>query len=224
VLLFPLQSATIVELDEQMVQESKKELRRELKLVMANLDPRWIAKAHTEVCHRVVELIRSLPSFNPQPRHVLAWIPCFQGEVDLAEAIGELLKDSIVYLPRVERSGSMRFVRINEDWGAHLEQGPRGIMQPADDYGEPFVAPPTSDIIVVMPGLAFDGLGQRLGRGAGHYDRFLASVGLERAVKIGVCWSMQLVKEVPTDHYDVRMDWICYERGVIRAESGVNEE
>lgn len=200
------------------MQQSKKDLRREMKLLLANLDPRWIARAHTGVCNQVVELIQSLPSYHASQRHVLAWIPCFQGEVDLAEAVGLLLKDSMVYLPQIDQGGGMQFVRIRDDWGAHLVPGPRGIMQPAEGYGEPFVVPDSSDVYVIVPGLAFDQCGRRLGRGAGYYDRFLASPGLERAVTIGVCWSMQLVPVVPTDHYDIRMDWICYERGVVQRE------
>ncbi len=194
-----------------------------MKLVLANLDSRWIAKAHSEVCQRVADLICSLPLSYPDHRHVFAWIPCFQGEVDLAEAIGVLLKDSLVYLPRIEETGEMRFVQIGADWGAHLTPGPRGILQPADGYGEPFVPSPFSDLFVIMPGLAFDRFGQRLGRGAGYYDRFLSIPGLERAVKVGVCWSMQIVQSVPTDLHDVQMDWICYERGVIKPESLAHE-
>jgi 5-formyltetrahydrofolate cyclo-ligase len=198
-----------------MVQQSKKDLRREMKVVLANLDSRWISKAHSEVCSRLAELIVSLPMLHPGPRHVLAWIPCFPGEVDLAGFIGLMLKSSVVYLPKVGGSGSMEFVSIRDDWGAHLVSGPRGIMQPADGYGEPFASLPASDLFVIIPGLAFDQDGRRLGRGGGYYDRFLASEGLEKAVKVGVCWSMQLVQAVPTDAHDVRMDWICYERGVL---------
>jgi 5-formyltetrahydrofolate cyclo-ligase len=206
-----------------MIQQSKKDLRREMKLVLSNLDPRWIAKAHTEVCSHLAELVQSLPLFNTGPRQVLAWTPFFQGEVDLAEFVGRMLKDSIVYLPRIGTAGGMEFVRIADDWGAHLVPGPRGIMQPAEGYGESFSREQSGNVFIVTPGLAFDPFGQRLGRGAGYYDRFMNSHTLYQAVKIGVCWSMQLVQTVPTDTHDVRMDWICYERGVIKTESSIDE-
>jgi len=202
-----------------MVQESKKALRREMKLVLANLDPRWISKAHSELFYSLTELVASLPLFDPGPRHVLAWIPCFQGEVDLAEFVAKMLRDSIVYLPRIDAAGSMYFVRVRDDWGAHVTSGPRGIIQPEEGYGEPFVVPESGNVFVVVPGLAFDQNGQRLGRGAGYYDRLFSMPGLERAVKIGVCWSMQIVHTVPTDLHDVKMDWICYERGVMKVSS-----
>lgn len=200
-------------------QQSKKELRREMKLILANLDPRWIKKAHTEVCSRLTELVSSLPLIHGGPRHIFAWIPCFDGEVDLVEFIGTMLRDSIVYLPRLSAQAEMQFVKISDDWGAHLSPGPRGILQPTEGYGELLEEAPVGDIFVITPGLAFDQQGQRLGRGAGHYDNFLGKIGLTEAIKIGVCWSVQVVPVVPTDPHDVRMDWLCYERGVLKTEA-----
>jgi 5-formyltetrahydrofolate cyclo-ligase len=199
-----------------MVQESKKSLRREMKLILANLDPRWLSKAHAEACGYLSELVKSIGSGNAGPKHILAWIPFFHGEIDLAGFIGEMLKDNFVYLPRVGLDGKMDFVRIGDDWGARLAPGFKGILQPEEGYGELFVPLQGQDIFVIMPGLAFDSRGGRLGRGAGYYDRFLSAPGLERSIKIGVCWSVQIVPTVPTDHHDVTMDWICYERGVLK--------
>jgi 5-formyltetrahydrofolate cyclo-ligase len=59
--------------------------------------------------------------------------------------------------------------------------------------------------LVVIPGVAFDRSGNRLGRGKGYYDRLLPHIS---AYKVGVCFSFQLVKEVPTGDLDVRMDEI----------------
>jgi 5-formyltetrahydrofolate cyclo-ligase len=204
-----------------MVQESKKSLRREMKLILANLDPRWLAKAHAEACGYLVELVKSIGLENSGPKHILAWVPFFHGEIDLAGFIGEMLKNHFVYLPRVGLDGKMDFVRIGDDWGARLAPGYKGIMQPEGGYGQLFVPSQEQDTVVIMPGLAFDGHGRRIGRGAGYYDRFLSAPGLERATKIGVCWSVQIVPTVPTDHHDVTMDWICYERGVLKVSDDV---
>ena len=200
-----------------MVQQSKKDLRRDMRAVLSNLDPRWLIKAHAEVCNQLLNLIESLKSLSSRERHVFAWIPCFNGEADLAGLIATLLKDSFVYLPRLDLLGNMSFVRISDDWGRHLVAGPKGVMQTAEEYGEPFFeAADTDDIFVLLPGLAFSEHGARLGRGAGHYDRFLGKPELARAFKIGVCWSMQVVKDVPIDSHDIRMNWVVHERGVVR--------
>ena len=68
--------------------------------------------------------------------------------------------------------------------------------------GEPFTDYEQIDIVLV-PGMAFDAAGHRLGRGRGYYDRFLIQTACR---KIGVCFPFQRVAEVPTDDHDVMMD------------------
>lgn len=58
--------------------------------------------------------------------------------------------------------------------------------------------------LIVVPGMAFDRNGNRLGRGKGYYDRFLCKHLTTN--KIGICFDFQLVEEVPTDDNDIRMD------------------
>ena len=58
--------------------------------------------------------------------------------------------------------------------------------------------------VALVPGVAFDAAGHRLGRGRGYYDRFLASC--PHIYKIGVCFPFQRVALVPTDQHDVVMD------------------
>lgn len=78
---------------------------------------------------------------------------------------------------------------------------------------------PTSEIVrleslkgALIPGLAFDREGGRLGRGKGFYDRTLAGF---RGLKIGVGFSLQLVEGIPMDDWDVRMDAVITEQSVI---------
>ena len=58
--------------------------------------------------------------------------------------------------------------------------------------------------LAIVPGMAFDKQGHRLGRGKGYYDRLLPK--LTNAYKLGVCFPYQYVEEVPTDEHDIRMD------------------
>ena len=58
--------------------------------------------------------------------------------------------------------------------------------------------------LIVVPGMAFDRTGNRLGRGKGYYDRFLSQH--PTVSKIGICFSFQFVDEVPTEANDIRMD------------------
>jgi 5-formyltetrahydrofolate cyclo-ligase len=196
---------------------SKKELRREMKVMLANLDTRWSQKAHVEVCGHLVSLLKQIAAQRPKT-HVFAWIPCFPGEVDLAMFIGEALKSANVYLPRVDSFNVMSFVRVGDDWSSQLVSGGRGIVQPREGYGEPAMYDESGTYFVVTPGLAFDGAGRRLGRGGGHYDRFFETLASLDSIKIGVCWSMQVVGSIPVDNHDVNMDWICHEKGGLQAQ------
>lgn len=74
------------------------------------------------------------------------------------------------------------------------------------------VADISSIEVVVVPGVAYDRAGNRVGRGKGYYDRLLAST---RATKIGVGYDFQLVDEIDADPHDVVMDVIVTEREVI---------
>ena len=58
--------------------------------------------------------------------------------------------------------------------------------------------------LAIVPGMAFDKQGHRLGRGKGYYDRLLPK--LTNAYKLGVCFPYQYVEEVPTDEHDIWMD------------------
>jgi 5-formyltetrahydrofolate cyclo-ligase len=65
---------------------------------------------------------------------------------------------------------------------------------------------------VVAPGLAFDRLGNRLGYGGGHYDRYLARTG-RRTYRAGIGFSLQLVDRIPTEPGDQRVDVVVTEGG-----------
>lgn len=85
--------------------------------------------------------------------------------------------------------------------GRHeLVKGAYGIEEPT---GPPFLQLEQIECIVV-PGVAFDSQGNRLGRGKGYYDRLLPR--LPQAYKIGLCFPFQRVEQVPTEPFDIRMD------------------
>jgi 5-formyltetrahydrofolate cyclo-ligase len=71
---------------------------------------------------------------------------------------------------------------------------------------------------VIVPGLAFDRRGQRLGRGAGVYDRFLSTLA-PHTLRIGVIPDAQLVEALPTESHDVPMHFVVTEKQVIAAAS-----
>jgi 5-formyltetrahydrofolate cyclo-ligase len=72
--------------------------------------------------------------------------------------------------------------------------------------------------LALIPGLAFDTSGRRLGRGRGYYDRLLGDRGF-RAIKAGLCPEDRLLTEIPIEPHDVLMDLIITGQRVIRPSS-----
>ncbi|MBR7149119.1 MAG: 5-formyltetrahydrofolate cyclo-ligase [Firmicutes bacterium] len=93
-----------------------------------------------------------------------------------------------------------------------LKPGSMGIMEPDPLLCEP-VDPAMIDLIVV-PGIAFDSTGGRIGYGKGCYDRFLPLL-LDDVPIIGLAYDFQVLPRVPQEKTDVRMDAIVTEKGIL---------
>ena len=114
-----------------------------------------------------------------------------------------------VALPVVAGQGQVLIFRA---WrpGDTLDPGPFGTAHPG--LRAPVVAP----TILLLPLVAFDGTGHRLGYGAGYYDRTVARLRTERSVMaIGIAYDEQEVEAVPTDGHDQRMDAVMTDRRTI---------
>jgi 5-formyltetrahydrofolate cyclo-ligase len=114
-------------------------------------------------------------------------------------------------LPRV-RGEDLEFAPAG-DWG-ELRAGRFGVLEPPAE-----VAPVAlgSEDVVIVPGLAFDAAGGRLGRGRGYYDRAFAARAAAPLL-IGAAYALQRVERVPRDSRDRRVDAIVTERGAHACE------
>jgi len=84
-----------------------------------------------------------------------------------------------------------------------MENGSLGTLHP---QGEEYTEIASIDVAII-PGVAFDRQGNRMGRGKGYYDRFLSSVEASAQVYlIGICFPFQILESIPTDDYDIPMD------------------
>ncbi|HZP91000.1 MAG TPA: 5-formyltetrahydrofolate cyclo-ligase [Actinomycetota bacterium] len=132
----------------------------------------------------------------------------FGSEVDTRPVLERLLADGCaVALPRVE-GGRIVPVELRPD--ARLRPASFGALEPE---GDP-LAPEAVDAVIV-PGLAFDRRGYRVGYGGGFYDRFLPLLRAG-APRVGVCFSLQLVEEVPHGPADVPVELVVTQDEVIR--------
>lgn len=144
----------------------------------------------------------------PARRAVMLYAP-MKVEVDVTPvALGLLERGRTVCLPRVNwRDKTMAPVRI-EDWSRDLipdrVNARLGLRSPREELGE---IDPAELGAIVVPGVAFDRRGGRLGRGAGFYDRFLGSLPSDTGRSlVGVAFGWQVVERVPMEGHDARMD------------------
>lgn len=121
-------------------------------------------------------------------------------EVNTHQLINDLVAEGkTVLLPKVVDEENMVLCRYT---GRHdLQEGAFHIMEPV---GEPFTDYQSIDVVLV-PGMAFDAQGHRLGRGKGYYDRFLSTLDVSFSTlnSIGVSFDFQKLPEVPTSEYDI---------------------
>lgn len=76
--------------------------------------------------------------------------------------------------------------------------------------------------IILVPGLGFSVCGSRLGRGGGYYDRLLAITQRYSTItSIGICYSTQLVSDIPQESHDMKVDYILHEQGIIQTRNRV---
>lgn len=150
---------------------------------------------------RIRELMDDL---NMEKGTIAVYIPT-GNEVDVTELIGMLGQAGwIVAAPRVA-GRTMHFYEIHsmED----CEKGHYGILEPR--MGCRIIDGDRINCMII-PGLAFDLEGNRLGYGGGYYDRYLA--GHPGIVRIAVAYDFQLVDELPSEQHDCRMNYLVTDR------------
>ena len=105
-----------------------------------------------------------------------------------------------VALPRfIKREAPMEFAELNDPFGeSDLETGPFGMKQPREE------ASATLPDMLFVPLVGFTALGERMGQGGGHYDRYLAKH--PGCIAIGLAWDVQLCDELPIEPHDQRLD------------------
>ena len=131
-------------------------------------------------------------------------------EVNTHEMIRKAIGYKTVLVPKVLHHEIEPSLII--DFDNLIPTGKFGIPEPIEIMK---VAHKNIDLILV-PGIAFDEGGHRIGYGLGYYDRFLAKV--PKAVKIGLCFDFQIVDKIPREEHDVQVDFIVTEKRIIECK------
>lgn len=131
----------------------------------------------------------------------------FNSEVSTHGMIREALKSKTVIVPKVANNEIEPSVII--DFDNLVPSGKFGILEPIEAMN---IAHKNIDLVLV-PGIAFDSEGHRIGYGFGYYDRFLAKV--PKAIKIGLAFDFQVVDKIPSEAHDVPIDLVVTEERVV---------
>ena len=206
---------------------TKDEIRKEIKAKLSSL-PAELLKAESAVLSN--EIINS-KDFS-RATTLLAYMP-LSDEADISPVIQDALsKGKKVFLPRIfPDTNQMEFYRYDDK--TDIEKGSFGIKEPLADNSQSFtkfleylsiqqyspaanssnfveIGPheqPAEHILILVPGRAFTKDGRRLGRGKGFYDIYLSNIpSIFDIKKSGVCFSQQLLPDLPTTPDDIMMD------------------
>ncbi|MAN75097.1 MAG: 5-formyltetrahydrofolate cyclo-ligase [Henriciella sp.] len=182
--------------------EEKSALRKELKTLREEAHARDPDAGETLAAKFPLKL---LERYGP----VVAGYMPIGSEIDPQPLMARLEGEGAqLALPRLETKETMTF----RAWktGDALEKGPMGLQQPMDDAE---IVTPT---LILMPLLAFDNLGVRLGYGQGHYDKTIARLRDEgRVFACGLAFHAQMMDELPSEPHDQPLDWAVTERGSV---------
>lgn len=152
----------------------------------------------------------SLPAFRSAA--VVMFFASFRSEVETEHMIGRALAEGKrVVLPRV-KGKALELVEIGS-FERDVAPGAWGIPEP--ERGRP--AELAEIGLIVVPGAAFDGRGNRIGYGAGFYDKLLPRY---QGRTVALAFELQIVPEVPADSHDIPVQTIVTEKRVIEAASG----
>lgn len=175
----------------------KKELRKQIRAAKK-------AVPFCEKCRRsipIMEQVESLPQFRDAQTILLYW--SMEDEVQTHDFVNRWYKEKTLLLPCVDGDD----LRLRQYTGPEcLKEGEQfGIGEPT--------GPEFTDLervqMIIVPGVAFDRMGNRMGRGRGFYDRLLKST--PKAFKVGVAFNFQMVDLVPTEDFDVPMNAVITE-------------
>lgn len=196
-----IQPEAFLDLDE--LRSAKAALRRPMRQRRAAM-----AQAAPDAASRVAALVAA--SFAPGTGAVVAGYWPMRDELDPRPTLAALLgRGCRIALPVVAGEGQPLAFRAWE-LDEPLEPGPYGTVQPA--AGADAVEPQ----LLLVPMLAFDRAGRRLGYGGGFYDRTLAALRGRHAVQaIGVAYAEQEVEAVPAGPEDARLDGVVTERAYL---------
>ena len=157
----------------------------------------------------ILEKVLGLEAYR-RAKLVHTYVSSKENEVDTRALICACLNQGKRVAVPVVMSGTKTLAHALIDGLDQLVVGPWGLAQP-DPAAATWLPAEARIDLVVVPGLAFDRRGHRIGWGGGYYDRFLAQV---QTVKIGLCYDELVLDCIPGEPHDVPVDLVVAETAI----------
>ena len=187
----------------------KKALRKKIIALRDMLSPAEIK----EKSALIAEKLYSLPAYT-QAEKIMFFID-FGSEVSTRKMVEETIKRGKVALAPKALPKTRELIPSQIlDWDSDLAPGAYNIPEPRDDALRP-CEPEDIDLLIV-PGVAFDLKGNRLGYGGGYYDRFFSMLK-PGVLLVALVFDLQIEPEIPVDEWDRRVDMVITEKRIIKA-------
>jgi len=159
--------------------------------------------------HKIKKRLFKLKEFN-QAHTVLFYIS-YNNEVFTHDMIKESIKkDKCVIVPVSDKENRKLILSELKNWD-YLNPSSYGILEPRKEHIKE--ASLNMIDIIIIPGVAFDERGYRIGHGKGYYDRLL--INSKKAIHIGLAFEFQLINYLPTETHDIKVDKIITEKRTI---------
>lgn len=182
---------------------TKQELRQKIKIELSQ-NKHNFEKWSKLICQNIIN-----SEFYQKAQIVYAYM-ALPDEVDLSVLIDDALcKNKTVFVPKVvPNSNKMIFFDYSK---CQFENGSFGILEPKTDDIKEEKIEGDQTVIFLVPGRVFGEDGERIGRGKGFYDIYLSNflkTQKKSVLVAGVCFPIQIGKQVPTTEHDIKMDQI----------------
>lgn len=189
-----------------MIQNSKSDLRQKIRAALEKISPAVRAVESIGLCER---LKMQMPS-----AHAILFFAPLPDELDVWPVLEwSLAGGKIIALPSFDRDENVYLARRIKNPALEIVAGKFGVREPLSSCGE---IPLKHFDLVLVPGVAFDLSGKRLGRGRGFYDRLLELVS---GIKCGVGYDFQLLEEIPTEPHDAKVDFVLTPSRCVRRKN-----
>jgi 5-formyltetrahydrofolate cyclo-ligase len=186
------------------IQDSKNILRSEMRTRLGKISPAVRAVESIDLGERLkaqIQSARTILFFAPLPDELDVW-----PVLELSLALG-----TICALPFFDAEKNHYGARALKNLKTEIVAGKFDVREPAASCAE---IPLNQFDLILVPGMAFDLSGNRLGRGQGFYDRLLAQAS---GIKCGVGYDFQLLEKIQAEAHDARMDFILTPRRCVKA-------